>query len=83
MKEERQPKPQSNSPPPRPPRGPTVAMAFGDDDEPERDRKKEVRISLPPKPVTTIELPTLPAAGPTLAPATSIPKKAPWWKFWK
>jgi hypothetical protein len=44
------PTPQTNVPPPRPPRGPTVTTGFGDDDESKRRPKKEtIRINLPPK----------------------------------
>ena len=53
MKDENKPKPkpQASSPSRRPPRGPTVATGFGDDDEPKKKRKYEtVRIILPPKP---------------------------------
>ena len=87
MKDEDQPtpKPQPSSPPPRPPRGPTIATGFCGDDEPEpkRQPKKEtVRINLPPgKPVAApfIKLPTL---APTVRVPAGTPKQKPWWKFW-
>ena len=75
------PKPQPASPPPRPPRRPNAAIGFGDDDEPDREPH---RINLPPKPsaAPVIELPTLPPGVPVSLPASSMPKKRPWWKFW-
>jgi len=58
------PKPEPGSPPPRPPRGPTIATGFSGDEEPipngkVQPKQETVRINLTPKPTAapTIRLP--------------------------
>jgi hypothetical protein len=84
------PEPKSVRPPPCPPKGPTIATAFGDDDDeniPEKQSRSEnIRINIPPKksaaPTVRINLPLLVSGGPTGKPVAAASSPKPWWKFW-